>query len=86
MPFIAIGMILGVIVAGAFVLVPQEPPYLGNEYSRTSVLWLLIVAFGIGGALVGAGIALILDAVSIRRSTVVQAQIYETDQQAPKTD
>jgi len=63
-PFMAAGVVLGVLVAAVTALAGPE----NAEFTRGSVFGFFAVLFGVAGLLAGAVAALVLDRVGIRRA------------------
>ncbi|WP_347032114.1 hypothetical protein [Brevibacterium paucivorans] len=69
--FVALGVIVGFIIAGILAFLPVDTSSLTQEYSRAAVLGILMAFLGIVGGFLGAFVALIID-----RSSVKNAKTY----------
>ena len=69
--FVALGVIVGFIIAGILAFLPVDTSTLTQEYSRAAVLGILMAFLGIVGGFLGALVALIID-----RSSVKNAKTY----------
>lgn len=69
--FVALGVIVGFIIAGILAFLPVDTSALTQEYSRAAVLGILMAFLGIVGGFLGAFVALIID-----RSSVKNAKTY----------
>ncbi|MBT2512622.1 hypothetical protein [Arthrobacter sp. ISL-30] len=64
MPFMVLGGLVGIIVAAVVAYgLPGDPSFDAN-----SVFGFFLVAFGAGGVILGAIVALVLDRLSVRRA------------------
>lgn len=70
--FAAVGALVGVIIAGVLAFLPLNMEDLSQEYSRGAVVGMGVVLLAITGAVLGAGVALILDAVLRRKARTVE--------------
>ena len=69
--FVALGVIVGFIIAGILAFLPVDTSSLTQEYSQAAVLGILMAFLGIVGGFLGAFVALIID-----RSSVKNAKTY----------
>mgnify|MGYP002716196573 FL=1 len=77
--FVALGVILGFIIAGILAFLPVDTSALTQEYSRAAVLGILMAFLGIVGGFLGAFVALIID-----RSSVKKAKSYTVNAEYQK--
>lgn len=77
--FVAIGVIVGFIIAGILAFLPVDTSTLTQEYSQASVLGILMAFLGIVGGFLGALVALIID-----RSSVKNAKTYTVNAEYEK--
>ncbi|WP_293850593.1 hypothetical protein [uncultured Brevibacterium sp.] len=77
--FVALGVIVGFIIAGILAFLPVDTSALTQEYSRAAVLGILMAFLGIVGGFLGAFVALIID-----RSSVKNAKTYTVNAEYQK--
>lgn len=78
--FAAVGALVGVIIAGVLAFLPLNMGDLSQEYSRGAVVGMGVVLLAITGAVLGAGVALILDAVLRRKARTVEVTGHYEEQ------
>lgn len=66
--FVALGVIVGFIIAGILAFLPVDTSSLTQEYSRAAVLGILMAFLGIVGGFLGAFVALIIDRASVKNA------------------
>ncbi len=66
--FVALGVIVGFIIAGILAFLPVDTSTLTQEYSRASILGILMAFLGIVGGFLGALVALIVDRASVKKA------------------
>lgn len=76
---VALGVIVGFIIAGILAFLPVDTSSLMQEYSRAAVLGILMAFLGIVGGFLGAFVALIID-----RSSVKNAKTYTVNAEYQK--
>lgn len=74
--FIAAGVVVGLIAALIVALLPTEPRIGVEEVTFASKIAFLSATLGIAGALLGAGVAVIIEKVASRRSRTYQVDAY----------
>ncbi len=83
--FAAVGALVGVIFAGVLALLPLNMGELSQEYSRGAVVGMGLVLLAIAGAVLGAGVALVIDAVLRRRARTVEVTGHYEEQGGEET-
>ena len=78
--FAAVGALVGVIIAGVLAFLPLNMGDLSQEYSRGAVVGMGVVLLAITGAVLGAGVALIMDAVLRRKARTVEVTGHYEEQ------
>ena len=84
--FAAVGALVGVIFAGVLALLPLNMGDLSQEYSRGAVVGMGLVLLAIAGAVLGAGVALVIDAVLRRRARTVEVTGHYEEQGREEAD
>lgn len=77
--FVALGVVVGFIIAGILAFLPVDTSTLTQEYLQASVLGILMAFLGIVGGFLGALVALIID-----RSSVKNAKTYTVNAEYEK--
>lgn len=78
--FAAVGALVGVIIAGVLAFLPLNMGDLSQEYSRGAVVGMGVVLLALTGAVLGAGVALIMDAVLRRKARTVEVTGHYEEQ------
>ncbi|WP_061941604.1 hypothetical protein [Brevibacterium ravenspurgense] len=78
--FAAVGALVGVIIAGVLAFLPLNMGDLSQEYSRGAVVGMGVVLLAITGAVLGAGVALVMDAVLRRKARTVEVTGHYEEQ------
>lgn len=78
--FAAVGALVGVIIAGVLAFLPLNMGDLSQEYSRGAVVGMGVVLLAITGAVLGGGVALIMDAVLRRKARTVEVTGHYEEQ------
>lgn len=84
--FAAVGALVGVIIAGVLAFLPLNMGDLSQEYSRGAVVGMGVVLLAITGAVLGAGVALIMDAVLRRKARTVEVTGHYEEQGGEEAD
>lgn len=84
--FAAVGALVGVLIAGVLAVLPFDMGELSQEYSRGAVVGMGVVLLALTGAVLGAGVALILDAVLRRKARTVEVTGHYEEQGGPEAD
>ena len=83
--FAAVGALVGVIIAGVLAFLPLNMGDLSQEYSRGAVVGMGVVLLAITGAVLGAGVALVMDAVLRRKARTVEVTGHYEEQGGEET-
>ncbi|KXZ57348.1 hypothetical protein Bravens_01868 [Brevibacterium ravenspurgense] len=84
--FAAVGALVGVIIAGVLAFLPLNMGDLSQEYSRGAVVGMGVVLLAITGAVLGAGVALVMDAVLRRKARTVEVTGHYEEQGGEEAD
>lgn len=86
--FVALGVIVGFIIAGILAFLPVDTSTLTQEYSRASILGILMAFLGIVGGFLGALVALIVDRASVKnaKTYTVNAEYEKVAESQDTTD
>lgn len=84
--FAAVGAFVGVIIAGVLAFLPLNMGDLSQEYSRGAVVGMGVVLLAITGAVLGAGVALVMDAVLRRKARTVEVTGHYEEQRGEEAD
>ena len=84
--FAAVGALVGVIIAGVLAFLPLNMGDLSQEYSRGAVVGMGVVLLAITGAVLGAGVALVMDAVLRRKARTVEVTGHYEEQGREEAD
>ena len=86
--FVALGVIVGFIIAGILAFLPVDTSTLTQEYSRASILGILMAFLGIVGGFLGALVALIVDRASVKnaKTYTVKAEYEKVAEPQDTTD
>ncbi len=84
--FAAVGALVGVIIAGVLAFLPLNMGELSQEYSRGAVVGMGVVLLAITGAVLGAGVALVMDAVLRRKARTVEVTGHYEEQGREEAD
>lgn len=70
--FALVGALVGLVISGIFAVLPIDMSEQSQDYSRGAVVGMGVVLLTVAGAVLGAGVAVVVDAVMRRKARTVE--------------